>query len=55
MPIATPKKCYKCGKIKLIGDCGMPICNDCKSNKNKITLKSAIKEWIKDKIAKKAK
>lgn len=58
MAIATPKKCFKCGKVKMMGDCGFPICDECKntnSNKYKVSLKSAIAEWIKEKFGKKQK
>ncbi len=57
MAIATPKKCFKCGKVKLIGDCivGMPICDDCK-NKGKASgkggIKSALSDLIKEKLGK---
>lgn len=41
-----------------MGDCGFPICDECKntnSNKYKVSLKSAITEWIKEKFGKKQK
>lgn len=53
--VATPKKCFKCGKVKLIGDCltGMPICDDCKNKANgKGGIKSAIMDLIKEKLGK---
>ena len=39
MPFATPKKCHKCGKVKMIGDCivGLPICDSCKNKERKNT------------------
>ncbi len=59
MAIATPKKCFKCGKIKLIGDCivGMPICDDCKNKDSSNThskggIKSALSDLIKEKLGK---
>lgn len=59
MPIATPKKCFKCGKVKLIGDCivGMPICDDCRNKdlgkaSGKGGIKSALSDLIKEKFGK---
>lgn len=52
MPFATPKKCHKCGKVKMIGDCivGLPICDSCKNKERKNTntqnLKDIFKEWL---------
>ena len=52
MPFATPKKCHKCGKVKMIGDCivGLPICESCKNKERKNTkaqnLKDIFKEWL---------
>lgn len=57
MAMPTPKKCFKCGKVKLIGDCivGMPICDDCKNkgkSHSKGGIKSALSDWIKEKLGK---
>lgn len=55
MPIATPKKCFKCGKVKLIGDCivGMPICDDCRNKASgKGGIKSALIDLIKETFGK---
>ena len=57
MAWATPKKCHKCGKVKMIGDCivGLPICDSCKNKeRDKSTtqgtkstnLKDIFKEWF---------
>ena len=56
MAWATPKKCHKCGKIKMIGDCivGLPICDSCKNKERKskaqgtksTNLKEIFKEWL---------
>ena len=57
MSFATPKKCHKCGKVKMIGDCivGLPICDSCKNKeRDKGTtqgtktqnLKEIFKEWL---------
>lgn len=52
MAWATPKKCHKCGKVKMIGDCivGLPICDSCKNKERKNTntqnLKDIFKEWL---------
>lgn len=58
MAMPTPKKCFKCGKIKLIGDCivGMPICDDCRNKAHsKGGIKSALSDLIKEKLGKDSK